>query len=316
MTNRNFNYKELEKVLKDHDSNKVNDLTIHIESLRTAKNKKGDFACKWFVFLTVEKVVKLFTKATSQGLSIDGRHIVIENRAGKIQLSYDYIAYKNRLLTVYPEAKIDFGVVYKDDDFSIAKKDGKIFYSHKINSPFNNDDDQIIGVYCVIKINTGEFFITLDCNEIKQLRKKATTDCIWASWYKDMCIKSAIKKIVSKHFDDIYRDINEDDNETINLENPIDIEIELKQQVEKIEELEELTKFYHDKLPNIENKNSFIKILSIRKEFIITRDNNIVTSYNKLAEFKDIDEAEKLISNFSKMTYQDKLKEFENLKSK
>jgi len=302
---------KLKKDLQKEDSQKINDLVSHLNHLKTAKKKNGTLAYKWYCFLTHDKVIELYNRALSQKLHIDGKHITIENRGGKIQLSYDYIAYKNRLLTIYPEAKLDFNVVYKDDDFSIAKKDGKVFYSHKINNPFNNKNDDVIGVYCIIKINTGDFFITLDREEIDQLRKKATTDDIWKDWFKDMCIKSAIKKIVSKHFDDIYREINNDDNETINLDSPIDIEQRLKTEIENIDNLEDLTKFYHEKKDSVENQKSFIDILSIRKSVIKKRDEDINQKYTDLVNIKKLE----IDKDFDKKTYQEKLDLFNKIQS-
>tara|TARA_R110000796_G_scaffold185721_2_gene302594 strand:- start:606 stop:1556 length:951 start_codon:yes stop_codon:yes gene_type:complete len=315
MATRDFNYKELEKKLQNHDSNKVNDLITHLKYLQTATKKDKSFTCKWFSFLDIDKVIILFNKAISQNLHIDGKHIIIENRAGQIRLSYDYIAYKNKLLTVYPSAKFDFNVVYKGDDFSIAKKDGKVYYDHKLNNPFDNKDENVTGVYCIIKIDTGDFFITLDIQEINQLRSIATSDDIWKKWFKDMCIKSAIKKIVSKHFDDIYTDINQNDNDYINLENPIDIELELKQRIEKIEDIGDLKVFYQNELPKVTNKNSFIKSLSIHKKNLITRDNVIIDEYTKLLKIKETPDSKKLIQDFSKNNYLEKQSLFEKLKS-
>jgi len=311
MTGNNIDINKLKKDLEKEDSQKINDLISHLTHLQTAKKKDGSLSYKWVCFLTNSKIIELYKKAINQKLHIDGKHITIENRGGKIQLSYDYIAYKNRLLTIYPEAKFDFNVVYKSDDFSIAKKDGKVFYHHKINDPFSNKDSDVIGVYCIIKIITGDFFITLDREEINQLRKKATTDYIWKDWFKDMCIKSAIKKIVSKHFDDVYREINDTDNESINLNNPIDIELKLKQEIEAVDSLIELNSFYNEKKGDVENQKSFINMLAIRKAEIKSRDNDIQKKYLELAEIKNLE----IIEDFDTRSYQEKLDLFNNIQS-
>lgn len=316
MTNRTFDFKAVEKALEGEDSYKVDSLKGHIENLRDAKNKSGDYICKWLSFLKPEQVVVLYKRAINHNLFIDGKNVVIENRGGKIQLSYSYIAYKNKLLGIYPEAKIDFGVVYKGDDFSIAKENGNVFYSYKANDPFNNNDDLVIGVYCIIKIGTGDFFITLDRKELNQLRKKATTDNIWSDWFKDMCIKSAIKKLVSKHFEDTYRDLNEEDNQTISIENPLDIELELKREIEAIETEIGLREFHHLRIGEVKNKLSFKKMLRIRADFITERDSKIVSEFSQLVEIKDPDNKESLIEDFKKQPQDKKLEIFENLKSK
>jgi len=315
MTNkREFNYKELRELLKDFDEVEINDLCAYLENLQHDKDKEKNFKCKWFSFLTPDFVAKLFKKANSDGLWIDGKHIVIENRGGKIGLSYNYIAYKNKLLNVYPEAKIDFDVVYKDDDFNFQKKDGKVFYSHKLNNPFSNKDSDLIGAYCVIKINTGEFLITLDRQEIDKIKSKAKTSKVWNEWFRDMCLKSAIKKLVSKHFNDIYTNIIEEDNQGSNIDNPIDIEEKIKTEIEAIETIEELNQYYKDNKSKIANTKSFIEMLSIRKKEIKDYDNEVINKYTDLINIKRPEEAEELIEKFIKLPISEKLEIFEQLK--
>ena len=314
MNNRNFNYKQLRELLKDFDEVKINDLCLYLENLQNDKDKDKNFKCKWFAFLSPELVAKFFKKAISEGLWIDGKHIVIENRGGRIGLSYDYIAYKNKLLNIYPEAKIDFDVVYKDDEFNFQKKDGKVFYSHKLNNPFSNEDVDLIGAYCVIKINTGEFLITLDRVEIGKIRAKAKTNTVWNEWFRDMCLKSAIKKLVSKHFNDIYTSIIEEDNQDSNIENPIDLEQEIKEQIDNIETIEELNKYYQDTKSKVSNTKSFIEMLSIRKADIKNHHNEVVKAYTKLVDFKKPEEAKELTKKFIEFPISKKLEVFEQLK--
>jgi hypothetical protein len=313
--NRYFDYDLLRELLKDEDDIKVNDLCTHIESLEKSKNKKGEFTCAWFAFLNPELIIKLFKKALSEGLWIDGKNVTIENRGGKIGLSYNYIAYKNKLLNIYPEAKIDFDVVYKDDDFNFQKKDGKVFYSHKLNNPFSNSDDDLIGAYCVIKINTGEFLITLDRQEINKIRSKAKTTTIWNDWFRDMCLKSAIKKLVSKHFNDIYTNIIEEDNQDSNVDNPIDIEEQMKQEIESIETVEGLNKYYTEHKSKVVNTKSFIEILSIRKNEINGHLKDNTEKYIELVTIKKPEEAEKLILEFSELPISKQLQVYEELQA-
>lgn len=313
--NREFDFKTLSKSLSDFDEIKVNDLCNYIKSLKEDKNSKDNsFKCKWFSFLDSEKVANLFKKAVDDGLWIDGKHVVIENRGGKIGLSYDYIAYKNKLLNIYPEAKIDFDVVYKDDDFSFQKKDGKVFYSHKLNNPFSNPDNDIVGSYCVIKIATGDFLVTLDRTEINKIRKKAKTDTVWNEWFKDMCIKSAIKKLVSKHFNDVYSGIIEEDNKDSNVDNPIDIEDEIKGEIGKIETLDGLKKYYEDNKSKVTNSKSFIQMLSMRKEELNKYSQENAKKYSELVNVKKPDEAEGLIKEFKGLSISKQLEVFEQLK--
>jgi hypothetical protein len=65
-------------------------------------------------------------------------------------------------------------LVFEGDDFAFAKKDGKIFYSHKLNNPFSNKP--VMGGYCIIKNKLGDFIEAMSIQELEQIRKKAKTD--------------------------------------------------------------------------------------------------------------------------------------------
>ena len=145
-----------------------------------------------------------WSKIERSGLQFDGNHITI-NQNG---VSYDYVAYKNKMLLAYPESKIDEGIVYKGDSFAFEKTNGAVDYKHILANPFNHKDDDIVGGYCVIKNKRGEFITTLSKEEINKARSVAKTDTIWKQWFAEMCRKTVIKKAVKFHFDDIYSEMS------------------------------------------------------------------------------------------------------------
>lgn len=157
----------------------------------------------------------LYEKNKLTGLLFDGVHITI-NQHG---LSYDYIAYKNRLLIAYPETQISFSEVYADDNFSFGQSENGVTYNHTFSNPFNRDTRNIIGAYCVIKNKRGHFLTLLDKAEIDKHKSIAKTQQIWNKWELEMIYKTIIKKGTRIHYEDIYQVLNDEDNKNIDLSN-------------------------------------------------------------------------------------------------
>lgn len=174
----------------------------------------------------------LYEKNKRTGLPFDGVHITV-NQNG---LSYDYIAYKNRLLLAYPETKISFSEVYADDEFSFSNNSDGVYFTHKITSPFSRDTKNIIGVYCVIKNKRGEFLTLLDKNEIAKHKAIAKTQTIWNHWELEMIYKTIIKKATRIHYEDVYSVMNDEDN----IENDVESLPEKRQ--DKFAEIRKLLK--------------------------------------------------------------------------
>ncbi len=169
----------------------------------------------WMQHKTVDQLDGLYRRVLMDGLIFDGVHITLQSTG----VSYDYVAYKNKMLLAYPESLIDIQIVYKDDGFSFSKESGSVIYSHSFNDPFKQDDNLIIGTYCVIKNKRGEFITLLSKEEIDKHRKVAKTDFIWKAWFKEMVMKTIIKKACKYHFQDIYEGVEELDNENYDLNN-------------------------------------------------------------------------------------------------
>ena len=169
----------------------------------------GNLKNPWFNSKTIEELAHAFQVVQNEGLVFDGVHITWQSTG----LSYDYVAYKNKMLIVYPETKIDLQLVYEGDEFTVSKETGKVAYRHHVANPFNQTDDKIIGGYCVIKNNRGEFLTTLGKSEIEKRRKVAKTDHIWKAWFPEMCMKTVMRRATKYHFDDVFDSMNEIDND-------------------------------------------------------------------------------------------------------
>lgn len=206
--------------------------------------------------------MSFYKKVALDGLNIDGEHITLSSRG----ISYDYFAYRNLMYLRYPETTWDFGIVFKDDTFKFQKQSGKVIYTHDINNPFNQDENNIIGAYVVITNKRGQFLTLLSKENIDKCRKVAKTDNIWNQWYLDMALKTVIRKAVKIHFADMYQNVETLDNENSDLELPLDVDIKDKGNIEQITTLEELKKYYNEnKGRNAGILQGFNKLVSIRK---------------------------------------------------
>lgn len=220
-----------------------------------AKNKSSDF---WD---------SCYKKIELSGLTFDGKHITINTNG----VSYDYVAYKNKMLLAYPESKIDVELVYKGDSFAFEKTNGVVDYKHIFQNPFAHKDDDIVGGYCVIKNKRGEFLTMLSKEEIEKAKKVAKTDSIWKQWYAEMCKKTVIKKAVKFHFDDIYAEMEEEDNKNYDLEavDRPELPDALKNAINSAANYDEVKSIYKREIGNIEGaalKAEFLALCAARKE--------------------------------------------------
>lgn len=168
----------------------------------------------WISKKTDEDMINLYKRVAADWLVFDGVHITIQSTG----VSYDYVAYKNKMFIAYPESKIDVWLVYEWDSFSFSKKNGSVEYFHDIANPFGNTDDMIVGAYTIIRNKRGEFITLLSKADIIKHRQVAKTDYIWKAWFQEMCLKTIVKKACKLHFGDIFQEIEEMDNENYDLE--------------------------------------------------------------------------------------------------
>ncbi len=240
----------------------------YIDKLKTEKDKNGKLKNYWAT-VKEEKFWADCWKAVEQsGLKFDGKHITITQNG----LTFDYVAYKNKMLLVYPKSKIDVELVYKGDEFSFKKENGVIEYSHTVANPFSHKDEDIIGGYCVIKNKRGEFLTTLSKDEITKAKLVAKTDTIWKAWYSEMCKKTVIKKAIKFHFDDIYTEMEEEDNKNYDLDKPVESAVPVEDK--NLTLFKEIVKDFEDKQEwidkffdaDIEERRAIYKNALIRKK--------------------------------------------------
>lgn len=230
----------------------------YVIKLETETDKEGRLKNPWMKGRKEEEMVALFNRVAEDGLVFDGKHITLQSTG----ISYDYVAYKNKMLLAYPESKVDVSLVYKDDTFSVAKESGNVIYTHTVANPFSQVDNDIVGGYCVIKNKRGEFLTLLSKEDIEKHRKTAKTDYIWRAWPVEMALKTIIKKAVKLHFADVYEKIEDTDNDNYSLENPLELDLAYKQAIDDITTIEDLKSYYE---ANKGQGKDFDKYVSMRK---------------------------------------------------
>jgi hypothetical protein len=236
---------EKEKIislLKGYNPEEVNQYASYCLRLFLEKDKNGKIKNPWIQRKTEKELANLFKRVANEGLVFDGIHITLQYSG----ISYDYIAYKNKMFVAYPESKIDVNLVYKDDDFVNRKINGRVEYTHILGSPFNQKNENVIGAYCVIKNRRGEFLTILSRDEIDKHRKVAKTDYIWQNWFLEMALKTVIKKACRIQFADIYQDMEKEDNINYDLDNPLELSLKMKKEMDKLKTRSELRKYYKE----------------------------------------------------------------------
>ncbi len=266
-----MNKEQMIKLLKDYDAVDADKFIIYCDKLQNEKDRKNNkIKNPWMKYKTDEQLAQLFKQVNAEGLVFDGKHITLQSTG----VSFDYIAYKNKMLIAYPESLMDISLVYKGDDFSFKKDSGKVYYTHTLDSPFLQTDNDVIGGYCVIKNNRGEFLTLIGRADLEKHRKVAKTDYIWKNWFKEMCMKTISKKACKQHFEDIFTDINTLDNENNDIEKPIEISVDDKINVEDIKDLNELKEYYNKNKDKQKNKTEFNKLVLSRKNQLEAQNGN------------------------------------------
>lgn len=183
--------------------------------LQTETDRTGKLKNPWMAKREAPEMAELFVRVATDGLVFDGEDITLQATG----VSYNYQAYKNKMLIAYPDSLIDTQLVYEGDKFEFSKQSGSVEYYHKIENPFSQKDEHVVGGYCVIKNKRGEFLTILSAEKIANHRAVAKTDNVWKQWFPEMCMKTLIKKACKTHFKDVFSNIENLDNENYDLEN-------------------------------------------------------------------------------------------------
>lgn len=229
--------KQIKERLEKYDENQVNNYLVYLASLEKDKNAR-----QWIGKVKDAELAQAFKKVNQDGLVIDGESVTLQFR-GKLLISYNYQAYKNKVIVRYPETKFDIQLVHEGDSFNFNKASGSVIYNHTVADPFG-DDKTIIGAYCIIKNDRGEFLETINQTEIRKMRAVAKTQSIWNTWEGEMIMKSVIKRACKRHFNDLVESIEKIDNENYDHSGvKIEVTEEIKKEIESFKDEMDLLEY-------------------------------------------------------------------------
>ena len=257
---------KIKERLKEYNDTDVSVYLNYLHNLSKQKKRTGELVAPWLLKAKDSTLVFLYKKVEKQGLLIDGEQVTLEHRAGVISENYNFQAYKNKLLISFPETIIDVGLVYDSDTFNFKKKSVIITYTHDISNPFDTNK-KIIGAYIIIKNNRGEFLETIDLSDIDKMRNAAKTKFVWDAWFDRMVLKSVIKRGCKTHFNDVFKDIENHDNENYNLE-MVNLDVDIQKDIDNINDVEQLRDFYRENVKNVSDEVAFLTKIKERKEAI------------------------------------------------
>lgn len=254
--------------LADYDLQKVNNYMSYLFSLENMKKADGSKVNWWISKVTDPEFVQAFKKVDDQGLSLDGESVSLSFR-GKLMITYDYHAYKNKVLIRYPETTFDIQLVNEGDVFSFQKTSGKIEYQHNIKDPFATDK-KIVGAYCIVKNKRGEFLTTINMDDINKIKAVAKTQTIWNKWFDRMVLKTVIKRACSTHFKDEVADIDQIDNLNYDLSMKTnELSEEIKKEVLAFKDEMDLLEYANsNEMKDYSKNDEFIKLVNQQRQLI------------------------------------------------
>jgi len=203
-----MNKQDIINLLQDFNSEEVEKFASYC--IRIYLDDKNAFMKK----KKAEDMALLYKRVANEWLIFDWVHITLQSTG----ISYDYVAFKNKMLIAYPESLIDVQLVSNKDEVEFSKESWKVNYTHKFWNIFEIKDEDVIWAYCVIKNRRWEFLTTINKDEIEKHKKVARTSYIWNAWFKEMALKTIIKKACKTHFNDIYEKILEEDDKQNDIE--------------------------------------------------------------------------------------------------
>lgn len=254
---------KLIELLKGHDQQHVVDYANYITGLYNELDGNRKPVHYYLHSRSEQDMAEAFKKVAKEGMVFDGKHI----KMTKSGVSWDYVAFKNKMLKVYPESQIDIELVFDGDKFNYDKIDGKITYRLEVANPFGDKkDDGVIGGFCIIKNKRGEFITRLTKEEIAKHRALAIDSYYWKTWFQEMCKKTVIKKACKEHFEDVFEGVNDMDNENYDMTNSVSLDAKWKNDIDAITNMNDLATYYK---ANEGQGKEFITYIAKRKKQIM-----------------------------------------------
>lgn len=252
---------DIRELLKDFDQVHVTTYINYIESLKTLK-KGQKLVAPWLKKVKAQDLAEIFAKVAKDGLYIEGDTITLEF-PGKLGVNYNYQAYKNKLLQLYPETTFDHQIVHEGDTFDFRKESGEIIYTHDIKNPFDRKKE-IIGCYCIVINSRGNYIELLNMDEVEKMKAVSKNKDAWENWEGEMVLKSGIKRVCKRNFKDLVSNMDNLDNDLVDLEN-ITVPNPLQLKISKCKSIEDINLLYEAEKETVDDEVIFLKLLSDRR---------------------------------------------------
>ncbi len=220
--------KSLEEVLQEKsfvyvkDIDRATRIASDILSLRSSNEKIAQ--------CSNQSLVDCVKDALALGLTIDkNQYCWLVPFKNKATLQIGYKGYINKVKQNFPDAQFDIGLVHEGDDLCVSSDSiSGATYSLKKKNPFQNDVEELQGVYCFIKAGGRGYFEAIGKTELELIKSKNQTEknnkkyknndvSVWDEWYGEMAKKSVIKRACKLHFAQQISDLEEYDNKQYDL---------------------------------------------------------------------------------------------------
>ena len=120
-----MNFESVRTGLQEYNKQEVNIYCNYLKFLSEDTDSNNQKKNKWFPYFKQEEAIDLYKKVSLDGLFIDGETITLQNK-GRVLVSYNYQAYKNKLLNVYPETQFDVQLVCEGDSHDAPRLDAHL----------------------------------------------------------------------------------------------------------------------------------------------------------------------------------------------
>lgn len=147
-------------------------------------------------FCTPESIRDSVIQVASIGLSLNPalNRCYLIPRGNICKLSIGYLGLSHLAQSSGAVRYVRAGAVYENDSFEWRGQDEKPL--HKFD-PFSKDRGALVGAYCYIKTNEGDYLSdAMNKEEIERARKmsKASNSPAWKLWYAEMAKKVVIRR--------------------------------------------------------------------------------------------------------------------------
>ena len=169
---------------------------------------------------TPNSIVQSMIDAARMRIFIDNRqHAYLIKYGNKATLQIGYRGYVHKIKEHFENADFHYGAIYEGDDLFVNTENGYDHYEVKKSDPFQDNEENLKGVYVAISFTVGgekrQKLTVLSKNEIRKIRGKAKQDFIWKEWFIEKAYAAAIKRACKIHFASIkeLKDLGDYDNE-------------------------------------------------------------------------------------------------------